>query len=122
MIISTSSCDIHLTPDIDALVHDRMHVSLAAFVGKIVSLDVRLRQVSRPRGTADCAATVHVRLHGGREIVVEGVDKYVSAAVRRAAHHARWAIRRQVGRQTAPRARRVRDLLRESGLVAARSA
>lgn len=91
------------------LVERRLRFALSRFEPRIMSIDVRLRDINGPRGGTDQVCRLVVRLRGRlARVVVEDQDVNLEAAVSRGAERAARSIARVLetsreGRRLFPR-------------------
>jgi len=96
LIISTSSHNILLSPELDEFVADTMRNHFDRFSDNILSIDVFLKDINGPEGGIDKQVIARIHLRNGRQLVVETVDANLHAAIRRSAKCAKRAARRSL--------------------------
>ena len=96
MIISTSSHNIQLSPELDEFVTATMRGALERLSDDVVSVDVFLKDLNGPKGGIDKAAMIRIHLRQRREVAIETVHENLGAAIRVGAKRAKRAVRRSL--------------------------
>ena len=92
MIISTSSHNIQLTPELDGFVATTMRGALERQADDVVSVDVFLKDLNGPKGGVDKQVLIRIHLRQRREVTIETVHENLRAAVRVGSKRARRAV------------------------------
>ena len=115
MMISTSSHNIQLTPELDQFVGATLRGSLERLADDVVSVDVFLQDLNGPKGGVDKQVLIRIHLRQRREIAIETVHENMGAAIRIGAKRAKRAVRRSI--RKARRIERFRISRRLGGLA-----
>ena len=96
MTIQTSGFDI--TSALRSYVEHRLATALGWARHHMRKLAVSLSDINGPRGGVDKRCKIQLRLAGGREIIIDGVEADLYVAIDRAVDRADRAVARQVER------------------------
>ncbi len=114
MQIEVIGVHLDVTASLEAYVKNRIDLSLDRFEDRIVSVTVRLNDISGPHGpgTKRCHMEVHLQ---HREIaIVEQDHEDIYTAVDKASHRLKRTVRRHINRVRDARRAHQRDAIRAS--------
>ncbi len=98
MRISVRAANLSLDAQTRARVERRIQTSLGRLAHRILRVGVRIVDVNGPRGGADIACLIEIRLRGAGRVFIEATDISLDEAVNDAADKAAGAVVRALER------------------------
>jgi putative sigma-54 modulation protein len=99
MIVELRSRGFSLTPALRAYVERRLAFALDRHLDRIARVSVVLADVNGPKGGADKACRIDVRLRGGRVARATAVEQDGYASIDRTAHRVARLVAREIARE-----------------------
>ena len=118
MNITIKAQDFDLTQSIDHFVRDHLGAALARLDDDIIAISVHMKDANGPRGGVDKQVLISVRMRNRQQVALVTTHEDMYAAIVKGIKRTKRAVRRQMHKSRRFEKRRMREFLRDDGLLA----